>query len=65
MGSLGRAGGLSGVSALYGAIAPNRGRELQNEIVEGYRFLRKTAQRQARGQFTPSERSQIRSSAQP
>lgn len=58
-------GGLSGVSSLYGAIAPNRGRELQTEVVEGYRELRKTAQRQARGQFTPGERSEIRSSAQP
>ena len=58
-------GGLSGVSALYGAIAPNRGRELQNEVVEGYRELRQTAQRQARGQFTPAERSEIRSSARP
>lgn len=65
MGSACCAGGLSGVSALYGAIAPNCGRELQNEIVEGYRSLRKTVQRQARGQFTPSERSAIRSSAQP
>ena len=58
-------GGLTGVSALYGAISPNRGKELQDEIIEGYRELRSTAQRQARGQFTPTEREQMRTAAQP
>ena len=58
-------GGLTGISALYGAIAPNRGKELQDEVVDGYRQLRQTAQRQARGQFTPSERSMMRANAQP
>ena len=57
--------GLTGISALYGAISPNRGKELQDEVVEGYRTLRQTAQRQARGQFTPSERTQMRANAQP
>ena len=57
--------GLTGISALYGAISPNRGRELQDEVVEGYRQLRQTAQRQARGQFTPNEREQMRANAQP
>lgn len=58
-------GGLSGVSSLYGALAPNRGRELQDEVIDGYREMRSTAQRQARGQFTPSERTQMREAAQP
>lgn len=58
-------GGLTGVSALYGAIAPSKARELQEEVIDGYRDLRKTAQRQARGQFTPQENEQMRAAAQP
>lgn len=58
-------GGLTGVSALYGAIGPNRAQELQEEVLEGYRELRSTAQRQARGKFTLQEREQMRATAQP
>ena len=58
-------GGLSAVGGIYGMINPNRGRELQEEVVNSYRQLRETAQRQARGQFTPSERTQMRAAAQP
>lgn len=58
-------GGLAAIGGIYGAISPNRGRELQDEVVQGYRQLRETSQRQARGQFTPAERSQIRANAQP
>lgn len=57
--------GATGLSALYGAINPNRARELQNEVIQGYRDLRETAQRQARGEFSPQEREQIRAQAQP
>ena len=58
-------GGLTAAGGLYGAIAPNRARELQDEILEGYSEMRRTTQRQARGQFTPSERTMIRDAAQP
>lgn len=58
-------GGLSGLAAIYGAISPNRARELQDEVIEGYRERRAVAQRQARGQFTPAERQDIRTAAQP
>ena len=58
-------GGLTAASALYGAITPNRAQELQEEVLEGYRELRSTAQRQARGQFTTQEREQMRADAQP
>ena len=57
--------GLTGVSALYGLINPSHARTLQNEVFQGYSDLRKTAHRQARGQFTPSERTQMRANAQP
>ena len=57
--------GLAGISALYGALGGNRARELQDSVLEGYAELRETAQRQARGQFTPNERTQMRANAQP
>ena len=37
-------GGLTAVSTLYGAIAPSRARELQEEVLEGYRELRPSSQ---------------------
>ena len=55
----------SGVSALYGGIVGSRAQELQDEVIQGYREQRERAQRMARGQFTPSERQEIRSTARP
>ena len=58
-------GGLTGIAALKDLIAPSRAKELEEEVLEGYSELRRTAQRQARGQFDPQEREQIRAAAQP
>ena len=58
-------GGLAAVGGIYGAIKPNRARELQEQVLEGYQQLRETSQRQARGQFTPAERTMMRADAQP
>ena len=57
--------GAAALSGIYGAIAPNRAKELQDKIIQGYDERRERAQRMARGQFTPDERSQIRTAAQP
>ena len=58
-------GGLTGLAALRGAIAPDRARQLQEEVLEGYQVRREAAQRQARGEFTPTEREGLRMAAQP
>ena len=58
-------GGLTGVSALLGAIAPSRARELQDEVIEGYGESIEVAQQHARGKFTPNEQEQLRAAAQP
>lgn len=57
--------GIGGVAALKDAISPNRAQELQQEVISGLRDLREVSQRQARGDFTPQEREQLRASAQP
>jgi len=57
--------GLSLAGGVYRLIAPDRQRQIQNEVLQDMRMQQRKASRVARGQFTGAERQDIARAAAP